>query len=544
MAAPDTLDTLASAAAAQGDSGVECAPPSATRLAVFLVGVVGLGKSTLARALCQWARGAENIAEGGACASAAAAELDQDSLLPAPPGCSGEAALLAALHCHLDAGARLLFIHRNGPGSAPLLEALRARGVPWVCVYPSQLLAAAPCARSLLGAARALLARGAEAPGLAALDGPQRVAVLRGFFTALPSAAAAIAPLAGAGALALRYFEERAAAPPPAPTPAPAAEAELVALRWLLTACGQAPFSQPAAGPEDAALAEAAGAEARGAAAAQGAAAAAAAGAPAGAGAQEGAAAARHRPVQALCAELGPRLLALAALPDAERCALGSGAGPPHAYIGVFLRPSAAVAEALGGAGSDGPRPARQAHVTLAHRESCPWGLAAALHSGLLGAPCSVRVSHRYTAAWEAGAAGAGAEVEGWVVAGLRRVAAAVGGGAGQGGGEEDLDLLPRVASLAPHVTLRVRGAASSAGAGVALRLLLAHVGGAAALPQAAAEVVVQGVRFTVAPEALELEGVVATHCGSQAAGSGSACAAGGAASEGAQQRGEGGGAQ
>jgi hypothetical protein len=458
---------------ASSESGGECptgtsaaaARPSSTRLVVFLVGVVGLGKSSLARALCEWLRPA-----------CIAADIDQDRFKAR--GAAARGAMLAALHELLDEGLDVVIVHRNGPGSEPIVGALRARGVPWVCVYPSELLCSAPQPAALLGAAGALLARAdGDAPGLAGLSAPEKVALMRNFFAALPAAAAAIAPLGGPAALPLSYFAVEEGDAPGARAAGPCAPA----LRWLLAAAGQAPFSAAAAGAgeEDAALARAA----------------------AGAGV-------RHRPLAALCAELGPRLRALCELPAAERAAAlgacsggdagaGAGAGAGgDAYVAVFLARAGAAAEALFSEAAGHGR--EQLHVTLAHRSCEPAAVGAVLaRAGLRGARARVRVSHRFAASWAAGAAGAPASVEALVVAGLRVE------------GEGGEDLLPLVASRAPHLTLRASGATCNAAAGAALRLLLAHAGGA--LPCAPAEFAAEGVHFSVAPLELDMAGVVAT---------------------------------
>ncbi len=165
------------------------------------------------------------------------------------------------------------------------------------------------------------------------------------------------------------------------------------------------------------------------------------------------------------------------------------------AYIGVFLAAQGGAAAPVLATAS----PGRDLHVTLAHCTSSPAQLAALVaRPGLLGARVAVRVTHRFSAAWAAGAVGAPASVSALVVGGLVQE-------------EGGVDLLPCVASRAPHVTLRAQGAAPSVAAGAALRLLLAAAGGA--LPQAAAVVEAQGVRFEVEPMPLELVGIVST-CG------------------------------
>ena len=457
---------------ASGDLATSAAAPgsSATRLVVFLVGVVGLGKSTLARALCEWVKAAPPQSVGAP--PWTASELDQDRFGVGSSDAARaavRAALLAALHAQLDAGVDLLIVHRNGPGSAPLLEVCRSRGVPWVCVFPSELLSGAPAPHAVLGTAAALLAReDAAAPGFSALGGSERVALLRNFFTALPSAAASIVGLAGSAALPLAYFEE-AAAPSGDDECAARRAAEAAALRWLLAAAGLRGFECAAPVVGDAGLAAAATM-------------------------QHGV---RHRPLASLCTELGPRLLKLAALPDAARCGLGScedAVAQEDAYVGVFLSRSEASAPLFASAHG------RDLHITLAHRDTAPAQLASLVAAGVLGARVAVSVSHRFTAHWEAGAAAAPASVTALVVDGLLTLAE---------GGREGENLLARVASHAPHVTLLAEGAAANVAAGAALRLLLAHAGGA--LPSVAATMEVAGVRFAVAPEPLQLVGVVAT---------------------------------
>ena len=70
------------------------------------------------------------------------------------------------------------------------------------------------------------------------------------------------------------------------------------------------------------------------------------------------------------------------------------------------------------------------------------------------------------------------------------------------------MDLLPFVASHAPHITLRAEGATANVAAGAALRLL--RTGGA--LPDAhGATRTIEGVTFTIEPCELDLVGLVAT---------------------------------
>ena len=458
--------------------------PSATRLAVFIVGVVGLGKTTLAHALVDWFAAAAAAAAAAADATPAtpltAQELDQDRF--AGLGGTGEegraaqrAALLTALHTILDAGTPLVLIHRNGPGSRGLLEALRCRGVPWVCVYPQELLGDAPRAHAVLACAASLLQRRdseAGAPqGMGALAAAQKMKVLRFFYAALPEAAASIAPLDSARALPLAYF-----APQPAPLSQGAAEA---VLWWCLGAAAAGlKAGESEAEAWDAALAEAAGsADAVGALGAR-------------------------RAVKELCEELGPRLRELAGLEEGERCSLvgEGGAGEREdAYVGVFLARTPASAPLFAAHAE------RDLHVTLAHCVTAPGAVAAAAGAGWLGARVAVGTSHRICAEWAC--AGGKARVEALVVTQLRMLP-------GEGPGcSSEMDLLPMVRSGAPHVTLRAEGA-SSVAAGAVLRLLQAHCS-SAGLPVESAVVQVQGVRFSVQPEAGDFLGVVAM-CGAE----------------------------
>jgi hypothetical protein len=447
------------------------AAPSATRLAVFVVGIPGLGKSALARALCGWV---------AASSSLTAAEVDQDRFMGSGSGDAARAAardaMMAALHAHLDAGVGLLICHRNGPGSAPLMGALRVRGVPWVVVFPAELLCAAPEPGAVAGAGASLLARAdADAPVLAGLSPAEKVAVLRNFLAALPAAAADIAPLASAAALPLAYFFSAGGGGATAAATAAETVAEGAALRLLLAAAGQSPFSAAAkgAGAEDAALASAVTAD--------------------------GGSGARRRSLEEICLDIGPRLLALASLPDAQRCALGAGGveesvGEGDTYVAAFLlrggarapHPAAAAAYAAG----------RELHVTLAHAASAPAQLRDVLARGLLGARVRVACTHAVSATWTAGGAGTPARVDALVVARLEV----------DGSGE---DLLPLVASRTPHITLRAEGATANVAAGAAMRLLLAHTRGA--LPEAPATFAVQGVEFVVEPAPFDALAVVAT---------------------------------
>ena len=139
-------------------------------------------------------------------------------------------------------------------------------------------------------------------------------------------------------------------------------------------------------------------------------------------------------------------------------------------------------------------------HVTLAHRDTAPASLVAVIGDALLGARVAVHATHRVTARWAAGA-GTGALVTALVVDGLTTIGGADGCAA--------RDLLPRVASGTPHVTLRVDGPTSNAAVGAALRLLAAHVGGP--LPAAPATFDVLDVTFDVEPVDAHMAGFVAT---------------------------------
>lgn len=146
--------------------------PSRTRLVVFVVGVVGLGKTTLALALRDWllARGPPAPPTAAAAAPFAAA-LDQDEFHAL--GKEGaKAAVLARLHALLDAGVGVVLLHRNGPGSGPLLQALRARAVRWAVLGPAELLPPPPgegvagsrrLPAAVLSVARSLATRAAQA---------------------------------------------------------------------------------------------------------------------------------------------------------------------------------------------------------------------------------------------------------------------------------------------------------------------------------------------------------------------------------------------
>jgi hypothetical protein len=125
------------ASASAGTAAASNARPSSTRLVVFLIGVVGLGKTSLAHALTAWLTAhaprptAATAAAPPAAASAAAMDQDEFSSL----GREGSrAAVLRRLHDLLDADTTYIIVHRNGPGSAPLLAALQVRERGGVCV--------------------------------------------------------------------------------------------------------------------------------------------------------------------------------------------------------------------------------------------------------------------------------------------------------------------------------------------------------------------------------------------------------------------------
>ena len=195
----DAAGTIAAAASSPGAPAAapSSSAPSRTRLVVFVVGVVGLGKTTLALALRDWlllrAQGAGDAPEAG---PPAAAALDQDEF--AALGRDGSrAAVLARLQALLDEGVGVILLHRNGPGSAPLLATLAARAVPWAVLYPAELVCSergSPPAAAVLAIARSLQAR-AEAAAMAT--------------------AATAAPLAGGASLPSP--PSSAAVPPAAP---------------------------------------------------------------------------------------------------------------------------------------------------------------------------------------------------------------------------------------------------------------------------------------------------------------------------------------
>lgn len=69
-----------------------------------------------------------------------------------------------------------MLVHRNGPGSAPLLAALAARGVPWAVLSPQELCAeggsVAPLPAAVLAVARSLRSRAAAVEAGAAVAAP------------------------------------------------------------------------------------------------------------------------------------------------------------------------------------------------------------------------------------------------------------------------------------------------------------------------------------------------------------------------------------